>query len=512
MAARIAGPFFGSLLAWLLCMPAPGMAEPQVERTVALDGQVRALAVADGVLVAAGPTPDGRAWYGLFDPHTLTVRSIHRPSCHRCALLGAAAGGDGTVVLVGRRQDASTAPARGWVLRVDAASGAVRGETFVAGRGPVTLRAVDVADDAVLAGGEAEPAMGADAVGVAVLLRLPDLALQAEWPFEHAAPQTVQSVRILGPGDFLAGGWALDRTTALPAGWLARFGFKGEPFWRRTFPAADGPEVVALLPKDTRVRVVGHRVAFDRDGLHFAPVTVAVEPAEGRIGRRSTAEDSESRMVGAAVSDGEAVLAAVAVGRRGAERAGLLRLGKDGGETLSLAQVRGRATLPAALVRLADGALVVGGWLRGDHAPQGWLARVVASADRGARDGEVPLRLELACSAQGLRVMLKNRSGEPVRVRPLRRETVRLLPAAAAPRSGVIGAMPGRPPTPPEPRVEIPAGGRLVLELPLPAQEGPLRAVYSPDFAGYGLGRLLVSPPLDPERAGCRRGSDRGRG
>lgn len=371
-----------ALLLTLLSMASAGPAAAatwRVERTVAVEGEVRALAATPVGLMAAGPGADGRAWYGLFDPHTLEQQWLRRPPCRRCALFAAAVLPAGSVVLAGTREEAATAPARGWVLVVDPRDGTVVRETTFLGRGPVTLRAADVGAGRILVGGEAEPAMGAGAVGHAALLRADDLAVEAEWPFEGGTPRTVQSVRILGPGDFLAGGFELDARSALPGGWLARFGLAGEISWRRSFPAAAGPEVVALLPAGDAVRIVGHRAGFADGILRFDVLTALVDPDDGRLLGRRTPSGGAGRMAGAALASDEGLLVAAAAGPRGAERAELLHLRGDGtGVAVGLGQVEGRATLPAALVRAADGAPVLGGWLRGEDAPHGWLARLVA--------------------------------------------------------------------------------------------------------------------------------------
>lgn len=380
-----------TLLAMASAAPVAAAAAWRVERTVAVEGEVRALAATPQGLVAAGPGGDGRAWYGLFDPRTLKHLWLRRPPCRRCALFAAAVLPAGTVVLAGTRQEVATAPARGWVLVVDPRDGTVVRETTLSGRGPVTLRAVDVGAGRILVGGEAEPAMGAGAVGHAALLRADDLAVEAEWPFEGGAPRTVQSVRILGPGDFLAGGFELDARTALPGGWLARFGYKGQPFWRRGFPAAEGPEVVALLPEGNGVRLVGHRVTFADDVLRFDALTAFVDVDDGRLLGRGGLSGGSGRMVGAALASEDGLLVAAAAGARGAERAELLHLREEEtGVAAVLGQVEGRATLPAALVRTSDDALILGGWLRGEDAPRGWLARLVAAGAGEA--GRIPPR------------------------------------------------------------------------------------------------------------------------
>jgi len=377
--------FVATVLAWITAALHPAAAAPAAG-PVLLEGEVRALVAVGSTLVAAGPDGTDHAFYVLLDSDHVRVRALHRPRCHRCTLLAGTRLDDGRVALVGSRQDAATVPARGWVLVIDPGDGRILRTATLAGRGPVTLRAVDAAGTRILVGGEAEPAMGVDAVGVAALLRAPDLAVEAEWPFEGPTPRTVQAVRILAPGDFLAGGWRLDGHRGLSAGWMARFGFRGEPFWQRDFSADDGPEVVGLPPAAGAPLVVGHAVGFAEGAARFAPLVIRIDRADGRPLARTGPLGEGVRMVTAALPDGDGLLVTAASGPRGGEMAELLRVDGAGRlHSLVSLHIAERPSVPAALVRDADGRLWLGGWLRGEDAPRGWVLRIDQALPRGMR-------------------------------------------------------------------------------------------------------------------------------
>ncbi len=488
----------------------------RVTDLVRFPDEVHVLVPTPAGLLAAGPGTDGRAWWALLDPATLAVGRRTSIDCLRCDFRDGAALGDGRVVLVGSWQEATTVPARGWVVVLDPRRGRRLAEATVGGGGPVRFHAVDTGFGRVLAVGEAGPAMGADAVGVAAVFRADGLVLEGEWPFEDVRPRSAQVARILGAEDFLAGGWSFEAAGAGLGGWLARFGFKGEPFWQRRFGDGDGFEPVAVFPAGEVLRLVGHAGLLTDRGVRFHPVFATVRREDGTVLAVEGPFDGVDRMVGAglALEDG-AVLLAVARDDGEGERGELL-VHRPGGRPQPVADLgdRGRPTVPVRLARDGDGVLYLAGWFRGEDPPRGWVARLVPAAEAATeRALTEPLRLGLVCAGAGrVRVVLENRGATPARVRPLTTTTVRLMPAAEAPRPGLVGAMPGRAPDPlaEGDRVTLAPGAALTVELPVPAGAGVLRAVYSPDFAGHGLGRLLVSAPLRPGEEGCPRESTRG--
>ncbi len=523
---------WAAVFAWLaltalagLGLSAPALGEGlRLERFVRLEGEVQALvATRAGAIIAAGVDSRGRAWAARIDPLSLDPEPLPLPPCRRCRLLDGVALEDGRVVLVGSHQEDATVPARGWVLVMAGPSGRLLDETRLAGRGPTLWRAVDVRFGRLLVGGESQPSMGAEVAGLAALYRLDGLVLEAVWPFEGRAPQAVGAVRLWREEAFLAGGWRFGQDGL--GGWLAFFGFKGEPFWQRRFDRSPRFEVMALVPAESGLRLVGHEARAGAGGLDFAPVVAEVAVEQGRLVRTYGPFAARDRMVGAVLPAGDGLLLATTRDQRpdGPERAELLRW-RPGGEPEPLLQIGEgpEGLVPTRLIRLADGALLMGGWIRTEAGPRGWLARLVqiegddarASDDGGAEPAPttVGLRLVLECGASGrVRVVLENRGPDWVEVRRLDAATVRLVPAGEAPAPGPVGAVPGRPPDPlaQAPRTVLVAGGRLVLELPWPAAWDSVQAVYSPDFDGYGLGQLLVSPPLRAGAGGCPRDSTR---
>ena len=499
------------LLAFIAAVPgAAATAEPTA--LLRFEGEVRVLLVSDTGLVVAGLGRDGRAWYAVLDPRTLEVRTIHRfADCHRCALLGGTATDGGRVVLVGGRQETAQAVENGWIVVLDARTGGVLEERILEapnGR----FDAATWGHGKLLLSGEALHYMGARVDGWIVALDGASFAIEAEWPHEAQLPSAAVAGLVLGPEDFLAGGWAFDAASGRLGGWLERLTFKGEPVWRQSFRGESGFEVTRLLPQGRgQILALGHaaRVLGTEGRVRSALVLARIATETGTVaGLWRFEDDAHDRMAAdALLRPGEIVLLASRTPAAGGpDEAEVVRF-REGEGFASLFSWRdgGVATVPSAMARAPEGALLLAGWYRrgeGENGPRGWVARFAAASGGGAGDAH-GLVLSLEPAAPGkIRVRLENRGAGPKRVRRLSAATVTLIPGDADLEPGLIGAMPGRPADPlgASDFVVLAPGERMELLLevePALMAGGSLRARYSPDFTGRGLGHLILSPPLE---------------
>ncbi len=483
--------------------------EPELARFA---GEVRiVLSLPEGILVA-GPGAERKAWFALLD-EDLAPRLEHRfADCGRCSLMAAADLGDGRILLAGARDARGNGVEEGWVVLVDGRSGEILGQRIVRPPAGGRFLAAAAGFGRLLLAGELFTDAGAGLDAWMVELDPRTLEPLDEWRFGGPLPDAAAAILPVAADAFLAAGWSFSAETGMLGGWVARFGADPRPAWKTLLEGETGFDVAALeRAAEREVLALGHESRPDEASrsLLFDLRAVRLDLREGKLGVPLGLRDPAIDRMGIALLAGEAQALALASRRvhpDGPDALELFALSPaDGFRSLHVWRDGERATVPAVMASAEDGSLLIGGWYRleeGAQGPRGWLARFSGLPLPAVRPGREALflRLEPADGEGYLRVVLENRGMLPLEVRPLAPETVYWLP----PGSDVpaqIGAMPGRPPDllAEAARVTLPPGGRIEAVLRPKVAPGDLRGVraaYSPDFPGRGIGRLIVSSPL----------------
>ncbi len=484
-------------------------AEPELARFA---GEVRiVLPLASGVLVA-GPGPERKAWLALLDSD-LEPRFAHRfADCGRCSLLAAARLGEERVVLAGARDERGDGVEEGWVVLVDARSGEILRQRIVRPPAGGRFLAAAAGFGRLLVAGEMFTDAGAGLDAWMVELDPGTLEPVDEWRFGGVLPDAAGAVLPVAADAFIAAGWSFSAETGMLGGWVARFGPDPQPLWKTLLDGETAFDMAALARlEDGDILAVGHESRPDSEtrSLAFDLRAARLDARDGTLRDTAGLRDPAIDRMGVALLAGEPralVLAARQAHPDGPDALELFALSPAAGfRPLHVWRDGEGATVPAAMAVAGEGSLLVGGWYRmeeGTAGPRGWLARFSDLSLPAVRPRRETLFLQLEPAAEEgyLRVVLENRGMAPLEVQPLAPETVYWLPPGAEP-PAQIGAMPARPPDPLAEAglVTLRPGGRLEAVLHpkvAPEELRGVRAAYSPDFPGRGIGRLIVSAPF----------------
>ncbi len=495
------------LLSLLLVSPvrAATPVDPELRR---FPGEVRVLLPFGEEVLVAGPGPAGKAWFALLDGN-LGERLRHVfEDCGRCSILGAAPVGEGRVLLAGARDPRAEGLDEGWALLIDVATGEVLRERLLRQPAGGRFLAAAAGYGRLLLAGEMFTDAGAGLDAWLMELDPRTLDPLDEWRLGGALPDAAAAILPVAGDTFLAAGWSFSAETGMLGGWIARFGRDPRPVWKTVLDGPEAFDVATLLRTDrTSVLAFGHESRPDEAtrSLFFDLRAARIDIADGRLRELVAFREPETDRMGVAMLAGSGTALTLAMRQRhpdGPDAVELLSLSPTAGfRSLEVWRDGNRATAPSVMAGTGDGGLLIGGWYRlaeGEEGPGGWLARFAeAPLVLDPPAGDLVLFLDGPEAGGRLRVILENRGMTTREVVPLGPDSVYWLSAGEVPPTA-IGAMPGRPPVVPEPptRVLLAPGGRLETLLDPPPGVTEPRAAYSPDFAGRGLGRLIVSAPL----------------
>ncbi len=495
------------MLSLLLVSPihAATPVDPELRR---FPGEVRVLLPLDEEILVAGPGPAGKTWFALLD-RNLGERLRHVfEDCGRCSILGGTSVGEGRVLLAGSRDPRAEGLDEGWALLIDVATGDILRERLLRQPAGGRFLAAAAGYGRLLLAGEMFTDAGAGLDAWLMELDPRTLDPLDEWRLGGPLPDAAAAVLPVAGDAFLAAGWSFSAETGVLGGWIARFGPNPRPVWKTVLDGPQAFDVAGLLRIDgTSVLALGHESRPDEAtrSLFFDLRAARIDIADGRLRELLALREPETDRMGVAMLAGAGTALALAMRQRhpdGPDAVELLSLSPTAGfRSLEVWRDGNRATAPSVMAGTGDGGLLIGGWYRpaeGEEGPGGWLARFAeAPLALDPPAGDLVLFLEGPDVEGRLRVILENRGMTALEVVPLGPDSVYWLPPGEA-TPPAIGAMPGRPPEPVADveRILLAAGARLEASLPAPVEPAGLRAAYSPDFTGRGLGRLVVSAPL----------------